>query len=173
VKSSPAARKPARSVHTHGPQLRQLCCRLYESPAPELDLYVQAKPVLLASRPARLSFDGNLSSRSKRRRVRLPRMPNAFDLSSPKKITIGEVWHFLSLLKPQCRRRLWSVLSAAPELILDVESIATHNTSTHWKFGVSPTCFPVDSGKNRRPSTWWARCELHNPSLVVNCRGEE
>jgi hypothetical protein len=115
--------------------------RLYESPAPELDLgtFRQSLVLLASTDLGGFHFDGNLiATEQTRGGVRRAQNAQTLSISHPlKKITIGgEVWHFSQpFLTSNTVGVLWEVsYPLRRNLILDVGvDRGLTNTSTHWE----------------------------------------
>jgi hypothetical protein len=115
--------------------------RLYESPAPELDLgtFRQSGTILLSDDLAGFHFDANLIvTEETESGVRRPQLAQTLSISHPLKkfILSGEIWHFTQpYLNSNAVGNLWA-LSYPLRRNLVIDGGFDHgftSTSTHWE----------------------------------------
>jgi len=115
--------------------------RLYESPAPELDLgtFRQSGTILLSNDVRGFHYDANfIVTEETQAGVRRAQLAQTLSISHPfKKFTIsGEVWHFTQpYLRSNAVGNLWAVsYPLRPNLVVDVGfDHGFTTTSTHWE----------------------------------------
>jgi hypothetical protein len=115
--------------------------RLYESPAPELDLgtFRESGTILVSQDVAGFHYDGNLIvTEQTQSGVRRAQLAQTLSISHPlKKFTLsGELWHFTQpFLRSNAIGNLWAISRPLQEnLVIDAgfdRGLTT--TSTHWE----------------------------------------
>jgi hypothetical protein len=121
--------------------------RLYESPAPELDLgtFRESGTILVSQDVAGFHYDGNLIvTEQTQNGVRRAQLGQTLSISHPlKKFTVsGEIWHFTQpFLRANAIGNLWAISRPLREnLVVDAGfDRGLTSTSTHWEVFVGFT----------------------------------